>query len=158
MAMGLHYPRRGKGGGLLGRPGRQTGEGAGRGPQETPQPGPTRYYLALTLLREGGGAARRPLSFGLPTRCKTISPLPFLPSQSYLPPANTAALIFLPNNVSRQEISPFFPGPESQKQYTRSRNSKGQRSHLGRSIFGREGASPGHGEGQGRQAEPWGRQ
>lgn len=67
--------------------------------------------------------------------------------------SNPAALIFLPLSTSLGGKSAPSSQAESQKQCTRSRNSKGQRSHLGKSIFGCEGASPGaSGEGKGRQA------
>ena len=42
----------------------ETGEGAGRGPQETPQPGPSTW---LASPAGGWGQARRSLSFSLPT-------------------------------------------------------------------------------------------
>lgn len=55
-------------------------------------------------------------------------------------------------NLSRKEIS-FSSPAEFQKQKTRGRNSKGQRSHLGKSIFGCEGCLPqASGEERGRQA------
>ena len=56
-----------------------------------------------------------------------------------------------PINLSRKEISSSSPA-EFQKQKTRGRNSRGQRSHLGKSIFGCEGCLPqASGEGRGRQ-------
>lgn len=93
------------------------------------------------------------------------SPLPPKREDNFITPSlpftpTTCCLHFSsPITRSRWEVSPFLLSPESQKQYTRSRNSKGQRSHLGKSIFGCEGASPGPvGRGGGDRPQSWGRQ
>lgn len=85
--------------------------------------------------------------------CTLYHPHPH-PSFLVLPPQSHQTLLSSfssPINLSRQEITPSSPA-KFQKQYTRGGNSKGQHSHLGKSIFGCEGCLPwASGEGRGRQ-------
>lgn len=68
-----------------------------------------------------------------------------------LPPQSHQTLLSFPQPLYAGN-QPLIPSPEFQKQYTRGRNSKGQHSHLGKSIFGCEGCLPwASGEGRGRQ-------
>ena len=94
----------------------------------------------LPLLREGGGRQGDLSASASPPREMTTSPLPVLLS----PTCPQQTLIFLPPSTSLGRKS----APSSQAQSPRSNiqeagTQKGQRSHLGRSIFGHEGASPG---------------
>lgn len=181
MAMGLRYPQR------IGEEGagkaRVTSWRGGRGLRGTQETSWTCSFLGSAGLEgeppEPGCPDWRPwlcLSWGSVCRVgKVISRLctpdpheerrqphhsqPSLLGQTHL---HSTLMPHFPSpiNLPRWEISPFFPSPDSQKQYARSRTSKGQRSHLGKSIFGCEGASPGPlGRGQGdRPLGSWGRQ
>ena len=119
---GTMLPLKRWGGGVAGK----ARERLERGQGEVLRRHPSRALVpGLPLLREGGGrqgdlsaSASPPCERPPPHHSQSFSVLP-APSKHCCPHFPS------PVNFSRQEISPFFPGPESQKQYTRSRNSKG---------------------------------
>ena len=95
----------GGGGGLLGRPGRQTGEGAGRGPQETPQPGPS-TWLCLSCGMVEGRQGDLPASASPPGERPPHHSHSFLPSPTR--PQQTRLLSFsFPSTSLGRKSAPF---------------------------------------------------
>lgn len=122
------------GGGVAGKA-RETDWRGGRERSSGDTPARPQYLACLSCGRVGAGKAISQLRLPHPVRDDHLTTPS--PSFSVLPTPSKHCCPHFPSpvNFSRQEISPFFPGPESQKQYTRSRNSKGtaqppQQKHL----------------------------
>ena len=90
---------------MLGRPGRQTGEGAGRGPQETPQPGPS-TWLCLSCGMVEGRQGDLPASASPPGERPPHHSHSFLPSPTR--PQQTPLLSFsFPSMSLGRKSAPF---------------------------------------------------